>query len=217
MNRRSQWRTSVALLGLFASACAHTMKVPDGVASVPTLQAEREGGLKERELRLGGAVARQIERSWSRPTGRGLVNFEKAPEKTSLKFAFQHGNQALAGECLEHLSTNMMGLKDPKVSLRCACKAGETVRARLQLEQNQGSAELTGLASYQVSSIHTDERGRARREVLGYLFQGPHGGGAVDRGGEGRAWLPSDLGAEEKPLLLCLYAGLLLYKPSGPR
>jgi len=207
----------MALLGLLVGACAHTMKVPDGVAAAPALQAVREGGLKERELRLGGAVVRQIERSWSRPTGRGLVNFEKPPEETSLKFAFQHENQALTGECLEHLTTNMMGLKDPKVSLRCACKEGETVRAQLQLEQNRGSAELTGLGSYTVTPIHTDQRCKARHELLGYSFQSPHGEGAIDRGGEGRAWLPSDVSPEEKPLLLCLYSGLLLYKPSGPR
>ena len=189
------------------------MQVPSKVAGRPPLKVERYGGLLGKELKLGGAVVRQIQRSWSRPTGRGVVNFQKAPEETSLTFAMKGPDKPLIGKCVEHLSTNMMGLKDPKVSLECTCSEAEVVRARLILEQYKGSAELTGLGTYQVSALHEDTKGKHRKEVLGYWFQGSSGDGAVDSNDEGRVWLPAAVSPDEKPLLLCLYAGLLLYRP----
>jgi hypothetical protein len=227
---RMERRTLSIALGLVAAGCAHTMKVPDKVDRGHTLTVERYGGLKEKELKVGGAVVRDIDRSWTRPTGRGLVGFEKAPDETSLTFAFQREGLTLAGSCLEELSTNMMGLKDPKVSLTCTCKVGETVRARLTLEQYQGAAELVGAAQadaeqpaesvgavnrFNVYGVHTDSRGKKRKEVLGYWFQGRHGEGAIDLEGKGKAWLPGAVSNEEKSLLLCLYSGLLLYRPGG--
>lgn len=189
------------------------MQVPSKVGGGPALKVERYGGLVERELKLGGAVVSNIERRWSRPTGRGLVNFQKAPDESSLTFAIAFQEKALTGKCVEHLTTNMMGLKNPKVSLECVCAEGGAARAKLALEQYQGAAELTGLGSYKVSALHKDTKGESRREVLGYWFQGSAGEGAVDLHDDGRAWLPASVSAEERPLLLCLYAGLLLYRP----
>jgi hypothetical protein len=206
-NRHALW------MALLLAACSHAMQVPSTVAGTPPVKVERYGALKERELKLGGAVVRNIERSWSRPTGRGVVNFQKAPEETSLKFAIKEQDRGLAAECVETLSTNMMGLKDPKVHLVCVCKEGETLRAKLELDQYRGTAELTGLNRFQVSALHKDTRGKSRHEVLGYWFQSPAGQGAVDLNDEGRVWLPQAVTPEEKPILLCLYAGLLLYRP----
>ncbi|MFT3925806.1 MAG: hypothetical protein QM778_24905 [Myxococcales bacterium] len=202
---------------LLAVGCARNMKVPEKVAGNPVMNAQREGGLKENELRLGGAVASQIERNWSRPLGRGLVSFEKAPEETTLKFAFKEGQVALSGGCVEQLRTNLMGLKDPKVSLECSCKDGETLKGQLKLEQYQGKAELGGANSYQVYGVHTTTSGKKRNEVLGYWFLSKAGEGAIELKNDGRAWLPPTLSAEERPTLLCLYSALLLYRPSEAR
>lgn len=198
---------------MLAGACSHTMQVPTKVGSTPAFEVERYGGLKEREVKLGGAVVRHVDRSWSRPTGRGLVSFEKAPEESSLGFDMTAQDRAFTGKCVEHLHTNMMGLKNPKVSLECTCREGEATRAQLKLEQYQGAAELAGFGTYQVSALHQDTRGKNRQEVLGYWFQGSTGEGAVDLNADGRIWLPAGVSPEEKPLLLCLYAGLLLYRP----
>jgi len=189
------------------------MKVPEKVAANPVLEAERRGGLKERELALGGAVASDIERDWNRPLGRGLVHFEQAPEETTLAFSFKHPQGTLAGHCTEHLKSNLMGLKNPKVSLACTCKDGDRSLGEVALEQSQGSAELAGGGAYRVYGIYTASNGRKRDEVLGYWFLSQAGEGAVELKGEGRAWLPPNVSPEQRPALLCLYAAMLLYRP----
>jgi hypothetical protein len=195
-------------------ACSGALRVPARVATTPALPVVRSGSWNEKEVRLGDVALTRVERENNRSTGRGVVNFDRSFDEGRVGFQFQEGGLLLAGDCLERLKSNMMGLKRPLVLLHCRCRDGDEVRAELELEQYQGHARLSDAASYQVSSLHETTRGHKKSEVLGYWFRGPNGEGAVDVQGAERVWLPPGASSEEKSLLMCLYGALILYRPS---
>jgi hypothetical protein len=204
----------LACLTVVLAACSGVMKVPGSVSSSVASPVARESGLREGDLHFAGARISDIRRDSNRPTGRGLVNFEKAFDETRVAFRFQVGDVGLDGECVEQLKANLMGLKRPKVFLKCSCKAEDQERAKLALEQYQGHAELESGVRYEVSSLHETTRGKTTKDVLGYWFKGSEGQGAVDLQGDERVWLPPKLVDSDRPLLLCLVGALLVYKPS---
>jgi hypothetical protein len=179
------------------------------------MPVERYGGLREREVKLGGAVIDQIARGSSRATGRGVVAFERAPDESKLAFRFRHGQVQFTGSCLEELRTNMMGLKRPTVGLHCHCEQDGRMLAELALSDYAGRAELhPAQGTFEVSALHQTASGKQKKDILGYWFRSEAAEGAVDLLGDGRVFVPAALSAEQKSRLLCLYGALLLYKPS---
>jgi hypothetical protein len=208
-------------LWLSTSGCASSnMKIPGNVADAPTVQVRghtEASRLRPPALKLDGWMAQNVVRSANRPTGRGATQWSREPTETQLHFDLLEGSTALHADCTERVHRTAMGFGKQENNLECTCREAGADRMRLTLVNGKGSAILGAGTEFRITPILQADSGKKQHRALGYLFEGSagQGAGAVEVTERSRAFRPPQLPESERPALLCAYASLLLYRPSG--
>lgn len=210
----------VVLLGLAGGCATASMKPPPGVAAATPLAVVGHSGsvktFRENEIKLGGYQVANIDRDWDKKSSSGAGPWSREAKKKAYRYDIQSQGRTLHGECTEQaVEHSVGGFGKQNVSFTCVCAENGANVAQLELANQAGTAQVGSANSYQVAAVHESEQGAKVSSALGYHFRGPHGEGAVDVTGSGRAWLPAQVDQEESFALVCQYAGLFLYRPTS--
>jgi hypothetical protein len=209
----------IVLLVLSGGCATARMKPPSGVSGATALPVSGHSGsvktFREKPLQLGPYQVGSIDRDWDKKSSTSAGPWSRDAKKKAYRYDVTGQGRNLHGECTEQaIESSVAGFGKLSVTFSCVCSENGSTVAQVDLKDETGSAQVSGAEGYKVSTIHDSEQGARVSSPLGYHFTGPHGEGAVDVSGPGRAWLPAQAEPDESLALACQYAGLLLYRPT---
>lgn len=216
----------VLVFGLLAGCSTARMAVPADVAGGSdvldvTGRSAWSGALADEGFRLGPYTISDVDHKWNSSTGWGIGSFSKEKTTGGYKFAFATGSSRLVGKCAtEAKDTNVglghgMALDFQAAKLGCSCEGnGATSTVVLQGNGDKFTGEVAAPPDrFAIKSVHDMQGGSTTSKPAGYRVDGENPIGAVDVLFPGRAWLRRGLSDEQRAMVGCLMAGLILYKP----
>lgn len=206
-------------LALLSAGCFNlTMKPPSQDVDRAVLEVrdyKPSQNKRVAQLGIGKAEVRGVAGTPIHPPGLTAYGRMPAQDKWSYTFQLHEGNGQLRAECEETQGdVRYVVVGDIMLDVRCSCFEGETRVASLNVTSGLGEVVLPGNAHYAVKESRTSQQGHRSRSVLGYQLEGPGGQGGIDVTRAARAYLPARLEAAQRLPLLCVYAGLLLHRPT---
>jgi hypothetical protein len=155
----------------------------------------------------------------------GAFGSFKTNSEAGYSFELKAGGRSVHGECVAEAGEKGFSLGSTTISkqtakLGCACgnenaPSASVVMAAETGGKGYGGAVKAHAAAFQLKALYDRESGAlSDGNPAGYRIDGKEIVGGVDVLGKGRVWLNKTLGPDERNDLACLFAGLLLFKPT---
>jgi hypothetical protein len=152
----------------------------------------------------------------------------KSNSESGFSYDVKRGEQSLHGECTAEVGESggevMAGLTVSNATgkLACACGGEEGAPVASFVMQGTTLSHFRGTlkahdSSYDIAAIYEREGAMSDGNPSGYRVDGEGVQGAVDVLGPGRVWLAKTLEGDRRTDVTCVFAGLLLYKPSSKK
>jgi hypothetical protein len=220
----------IAALGSSAFGCTTPhMTVPPDVAPatlpVPVEGRSMSSGMFVTEdFKIGDFAVANVSRGGKSTTRFGGFGGFKSSEESGYSFDLKQGAQSLHGECT--LETSEAGanvgavtISNERKKFACACGNEGAPVATVVMGASTMDKQYTGTlkahdASFDVKAIYDREGAISDGNPAGYRVDGQGVQGAVDVLGPGRVWLAKTLEGDKRTDVTCVFAGLLLFKPT---
>ena len=224
----------VILLAAFAGftwgcTMAHMTVPPDVVPATDPVSVEgrsmASGMLVNEDFKIGSYEVANVSRGGKSKTRFGGFGGFKSSEDSGYSFDLKQGAQSLHGECVLEVSEsgadlgNGATISNEKKKLACACgnetaPVATVVMRASTADKHYGGTLKAHDASYEVKAVYDREGAISDGNPAGYRVDGEGIQGAVDVLGPGRVWLAKSLDGDKRTDVTCVFAGLLLFKPT---
>jgi len=224
--RAAALATCVALWG----CTAPTMVVPPDVAPATDPVAVQgrssaSGMFVNEDFTIGEYGVANVSRGAKSKSRFGAFGGFTSSEESGYSFDLKQGPQTLHGECVAEASAGGVSLgsltvSNEKKKLACACGNEAAPVASVVMQASTADNHYGGTlkahdAAYDVKAIYDRAGGLSDGNPAGYRVDGQGAvQGAVDVLGPGRVWLAKGLTGDKRTDVTCVFAGLLLFKPS---
>jgi hypothetical protein len=204
------------------------MAVPPDIApateSVPVEGRSQASGLFVNEdFKIGPFQVTNVARGAKHSSKFGAFGAFKSSEESAFSFDLKRGETSLHGECRYEGSEGGAILGDLTIGnehkkLACACGNEEAPIASVVMTaatlSKYGGTLKAHDSSYDLQAIYDREGAASDGNPAGYRVDGDGVQGAVDVLGPGRVWLAKTLEGDRRTDVTCVFAGLLLFKPT---
>jgi hypothetical protein len=182
------------------------------------------GMLVNEDFKIGAYDVANVSRGAKSKTRFGAFGGFKSNEESGYSFDLKQGAQSLHGECT--LEVNESGanvgsvtISNERKKFACACGNEAAPVASVVMQASTMDKQYSGTlkahdTSYDLKALYDREGAISDGNPAGYRVDGQGVQGAVDVLGPGRVWLAKSLEGEKRTDVTCVFAGLLLFKPT---
>jgi hypothetical protein len=223
-------RVTIALTVVAVGCAAPQMAVAPDIAhaseALPVVDRSiMSGALVDESFKLGPYKVANVDRKWSSTSSTSIGPYSSSDTTGGYTFALQTpgGSGEYKGSCASRKDTNevsMVGgvLGQDRYEILCNC-AGPTQASftmKADTTSHFSGTFQTSQANYPLIGIYTNAKGSSAVDPLGYEVRGTEPLGAVETTGRGRVWVSRSAATPAREEIVCLFAGLLLYKAPQP-
>jgi hypothetical protein len=203
----------VVLLGGCATLTMKPPETPLALRTVPVHGHAPSHGSRDSKLSIGTAKISEVKGTPIYPPG--MTAYGRMPEQTVWKYQYKvhDGPSALRAECVEQVGeVRYYGLGQTNLDVTCRCFRADQPVADVAITHGEGKATLLPAHRFAVFGTRAAQQGKRAGEILGYRFQSGKSVGAIDVTKAALAYYAENLSSDERHVLTCLYAGILLHR-----
>ncbi|HZU82618.1 MAG TPA: hypothetical protein VE987_06865, partial [Polyangiaceae bacterium] len=204
------------------------MAVPPDIGGateeVPVVGRSQASGLFVNEdFKIGPFEVANVSRGAKHSSRFGAFWGFKSSEESGYSYDFKRGDLSLHGECVLDVSASGADLGSLTIGnehRRFACACGDekapvagVVMTASTLSKYGGKLKAHD-STYDLQAIYDREGAASDGNPAGYRVDAEGVQGAVDVLGPGRVWLAKTLEGDRRTDVACVFAGLLLFKPT---
>jgi hypothetical protein len=176
------------------------------------------------DFKIGDYAVANVSRGGKSKTRFGAFGGFSSNEQSGYSFDLKQGVQSLHGECTLEVgeagaNVGAVTISNERKKFACACgneaaPVATVVMSASTMEKQYAGTLKAHDASYDVKAIYDREGAISDGNPAGYRIDGQGVQGAVDVMGPGRVWLAKTLEGDKRTDVTCVFAGLLLFKPT---
>lgn len=228
--RRGAFTAGVLIAASSWGCSAPRMAVPGdiGGATESVLvegRSQASGMFANEDFKIGPYEVANVSRGSKHTSRFRALGAFKSSSESGYSYDVKRGEQTIHGECTVEVGESGaevlagVAVSNATRKLACACGGEEGAPVASVVMQGTTLSHYGGTlkahdSSYDVAAIYEREGAVSDGNPSGYRVDGEGVQGAVDVLGPGRVWLAKTLEGDRRTDVTCVFAGLLLYKPT---